>query len=250
MKLEPIPNEPALLLKDKKKILIIADLHIGMEAELKEAGINIPSQTKKIANHLIPLCEKNEIDDVIIAGDIKHNVPLTSRQEYYEIPSIFESLKEKVGEVHVIPGNHDGNIINLLPNWVVIHEAKGFVHNSIGFFHGHTWPAKEVMKCKQVIIAHEHPTIKFVETLGEIDYRPCWVRTKFILEETKERYPKSEPELIIIPAFNEFCGGTAVNDKENKFLSPVLTNELVDMETAKIYLLDGTFLGSLKDLRL
>ena len=43
MKLEPIPNEPALLLKTKKNVLILADLHIGIESELKAAGINIPS---------------------------------------------------------------------------------------------------------------------------------------------------------------------------------------------------------------
>jgi putative SbcD/Mre11-related phosphoesterase len=249
MKLEPIPNEPALLLKDKKKTLILADLHIGIEAELKEAGINIPSQTEKIAEHLIALCEENEIDELIILGDIKHNVPLTSRQEYFELPSIFQRFKEKVDKIHVVPGNHDGSIRNLLPEWVEIHSSKGFAHKKIGFFHGHTWPSKEVMKCNQVIIAHEHPTIQFIETLGERDSRACWVKTKFIPEVTKKTYPDSEPELIILPAFNEILGGTPVNEKKAKFLSPVLTNKLVDMDDAAIYLLNGTFLGKLKDLR-
>jgi len=249
MKLEPIPNEPALLLESSKKVLIIADLHIGMEAELREAGINIPSQTEKIASHILSICEQNEPDEVIILGDVKHNVPLTSRQEYYEIPSIFERLKENVSEVHVLPGNHDGNIRNLLPKWVKLYGAKGFIHEGVGFFHGHTWPGDDVMQCSQVVLAHEHPTIQFIETLGEIDYRSCWVKTKFIAERTQKRYPKSKPELIIMPAFNDLCGGTALNSRDSKFLSPVLTNNLVDMDNAEIYLLDGTFLGKLKDLR-
>lgn len=249
MKLEPIPNEPALLLKGRKRTMIIADLHIGIEAELKEAGINIPSQTEKISSHLIELCTQNTIEEVIIVGDVKHNVPLTSRQEHYEIPSIFERLKENVSEVHVIPGNHDGNLKNLLPKWTNMHDAKGFVHMGVGLFHGHTWPSEDVMHCAQVVIAHEHPTIQFVETLGERDSRSCWVRTKFMTETTNKYYPNSNPELIILPAFNELCGGTALNEIRNKFLSPVLTNNLVDMDNAGIYLLDGTFLGKLKDLR-
>ena len=136
MKLEPIPNEPALLLKAKKSVLIIADLHIGLETELKAAGINIPSQTEKIAEHMLELCTAHSVDEVIIAGDVKHNVPLTSRQEHYEIPLVFERLKDVLDEVHVVPGNHDGNLRFLLPDWINIHATKGFTTHGLGIFHG------------------------------------------------------------------------------------------------------------------
>jgi putative SbcD/Mre11-related phosphoesterase len=248
MKLEPIPNEPALLLKGKEKTLIVADLHIGLEAELRESGINLPSQTQKMAEHLIGLCKETEVHDVVIIGDVKHNVPLTSRQEYFEIPKIFEELKEYVSEVHITPGNHDGNLKYYLPPWVNIHGTKGFVHKKIGFFHGHTWPAKDVMKCKHVVIAHEHPTILFIETLGERDFRQCWVKAHFFEKAIQDRYPNSSPELIIIPTFNHLCGGIALNSQE-KLLGPIMTNNLVDMDGSEVYLLDGTFLGKLKDLR-
>jgi putative SbcD/Mre11-related phosphoesterase len=250
MKLLPIPQEPALLLKGKKKILVVTDLHIGMEAELKEAGINIPSQTRKIADHLYALCNENEVDEMILLGDVKHNVPLTSRQEYFEIPSIFRNLKERVDEVHVVPGNHDGGLGNLLPGWIHIHDNRGFVFEKVGFFHGHTWPAKEVMKCKTVLIGHEHPTVRFTETLGDVNHQPCWVKAIFIPENIQKRYPDSNPELIIIPAFNRFCGGTSVNDKKSGFLSPVVKNSMVDIDSARIYLLDGTYLGENRNLRL
>ncbi len=249
MKLEPIPDEPALLLTTKKKTMIVADLHIGIEAELSEAGINIPSQTEKIASHLLDLCTQNEIEELVILGDVKHNVPLTSRQELYEIPSVFERVKKHVSEVHVTPGNHDGNLSMILPKWVTLHKSSGFDNKGVGFFHGQTWPGKDVMRCKHVVIAHEHPAVQFIETLGDIDYRQCWVKAKFNTETTQKYYPDSKPELIIVPAFNEFCGGTALNTTPYKFLSPVLKNNLVDMDRAEIYLLDGTFLGKLEDLR-
>lgn len=249
MKLEPIPNEPALLFKAKKSVLILADLHIGIESELREAGINIPSQTEKIAVHITKLCKDYNVDDVVIAGDIKHNVPLTSRQEHYEIPMIFNTLKEIVDEIHITPGNHDGNLRHLLPKWVNIHASKGFRYGDIGVFHGHTWPSREVMECETVIMAHEHPHIQFIETLGERDSRPCWARSAFISRNTEERYPGTSPDIIILPAFNDLCGGNALNDPARTYLSPVVKNGLVDMDNAGIYLLDGTNLGRLKELR-
>lgn len=249
MKLEPIPNEPALLLNGKKKTLIVADLHIGIEAELRESGINLPSQTEKMAVHLLKLCNEHDIHDLVIVGDVKHNVPMTSRQEYFEIPRVFDRLKEHVESVHITLGNHDGNLKNYLPNWVKIHTTKGFTHKGIGFFHGHTWPKKEVMNRKQVVCAHQHPTIMFLETLGERDSRQCWVKADFIGKITQERYPESNPKLIIMPTFNELLGGIAVNERDSELLGPIMKNNLVDMENAEIYLLDGTFLGKLTDLR-
>jgi hypothetical protein len=43
-------------------------------------------------------------------------------------------------------------------------------------------------------------------------------------------------------------GGIALNTKE-KLLGPLMTNNLVDMDNSEVYLLDGTFLGRLADLR-
>jgi putative SbcD/Mre11-related phosphoesterase len=249
MKLEPIANEPALLLEGKQRTLIIADLHIGIEDELRKSGINLPSQTEKMENHLISLCKDHDIHSLVIVGDVKHNVPMTSRQEYFEIPRIFERLRKYVEEIHISKGNHDGDIKHFLGDWVNLHEPKGFIFRKIGFFHGHTWPNSQVMKCKHVICAHQHPTIKFIDTLGERDIRQCWVRTHFIEDAISEKYPSSNPELIIMPTFNSLCGGIALNSEET-LMGPIMKNNLVDLASSEIYLLNGTFLGKLKDLRL
>ena len=248
MKLEPIAGEPALLLSGKHKTLVVADLHMGIEAELRNLGINLPSQSGKLADHLSELCIANDVHTVVIVGDVKHNVPLTSRQEYFEIPKIFEGLKDHVSEVHVALGNHDGNLKKFLPKWVNIHGTKGFVFKQVGFFHGHSWPSEEVMAAKQVVMAHEHPTILFIDTLGERDSRQCWVKAQFHEENLQTRYPKSNSDLVIVPTFNNLCGGIALNTND-KLLGPIMKNDLVDMDNSEIYLLDGTFLGKLMDLR-
>ncbi|TLZ96954.1 MAG: phosphoesterase, partial [Methanobacteriota archaeon] len=43
MDLEPIPDEPVLMADDA---LVVADLHIGLEEELREKGVHIPSRAE------------------------------------------------------------------------------------------------------------------------------------------------------------------------------------------------------------
>jgi hypothetical protein len=40
------------------------------------------------------------------------------------------------------------------------------------------------------------------------------------------------------------------NTKYDRLVSPVLRSKAVDMETSEVYLLDGTFLGTLNQLKL
>ena len=63
-------------------------------------------------------------------------------------------------------------------------------------------------------------------------------------------------ELFIMPYFNEFLGGRAINsisrsryEKPIDYLGPVLRSGSVDFSNAEIYLLDGTFLGTVCQLR-
>jgi metallophosphoesterase superfamily enzyme len=48
-----------------------------------------------------------------------------------------------------------------------------------------------------------------------------------------------------MPAFNPLCGGIAVN--RDPLLGPF--GSLIDVDNAEIYLLDGSSLGKVKDLK-
>jgi metallophosphoesterase superfamily enzyme len=52
-------------------------------------------------------------------------------------------------------------------------------------------------------------------------------------------------KFLIIPAFNPLCGGIAVNEKG--IVGPL--NKLLDISKSEIYLLDGTFLGIIKNIK-
>ncbi|HNR59137.1 MAG TPA: metallophosphoesterase, partial [Methanothrix sp.] len=102
----PIPNEPLLLVEGRRRGLVAADLHIGIEHQLWLGGASVPSQTGKMLAGLRLRAEEVEPDRVILLGDVKHNLPWTSFQEKGEVPSFLKALSE-VAKVEVIAGNHD-----------------------------------------------------------------------------------------------------------------------------------------------
>jgi hypothetical protein len=60
---------------------------------------------------------------------------------------------------------------------------------------------------------------------------------------------------IFVPPFNDFLGGRPVNSKRieethaGERLGPILRSEAVDMNEAEVHLLDGTYLGHVKQLK-
>jgi putative SbcD/Mre11-related phosphoesterase len=241
--LKPIPNEPALYI-NKKKILVFADLHIGIESELSEKGINAVSQTKKITFHFVSLCKKYKPKEIVLLGDIKHNIPSSTIQERKDVKNFLEEIKS-YGIIHIVPGNHDGNIQKISPNHTIIHPSDGFIIENIGFVHGHRWPAKEIMNCKQILMGHTHPNIMFTDRLGYKTFEPCWIKGNFDYKKLKEKYPDStDPQILVMPAFNSLCGGIAAN-KEG-ITGPI--GKIIEIENAQIFLIDGTHLGKIKDI--
>lgn len=241
--LKPILNEPALLIN--KKILLVTDLHIGIESELREQGINTAPQTQTMTNRLITLCEKYKPKEIILLGDIKHNIPSSTIQERKDVKNFLETIQSH-GVIHIIPGNHDGNIQKITPSEILIHPSDGFVIENLGFVHGHRWPSKEIMQCKQIIIGHTHPTIMLTDRLGYKTFEPCWLKGKTIESKMKEKYPDSKDmQILIIPAFNPLCGGISAN--REGITGPI--GKIIDVKNAEVYLLDGSAIGKVKDIK-
>jgi putative SbcD/Mre11-related phosphoesterase len=242
--LQPLIDEPALLFKEKK-LLVIADLHIGIESELRENGLQVPSQTKVMEERLLSILKKNKVDDIILLGDIKHTIPSSTYQERTDVKN-FLAVIQSNSTLHVLPGNHDGNIDRLLTAGIQLHSSDGYVFEGIGFTHGHRKPSVEVMRCDQVIIGHSHPTVMMMDRLGYRTFEQCWLRGSPHFDVLHEKYPESPTsQILLMPAFNPLCGGTAVN--QDALLGPF--KNLIDVDNADLYLLDGSSLGKVKDLK-
>lgn len=242
--LKPVIDKPAILTADKKT-LVIADLHIGIEKELNEKGFNIPDRTNEITSSVLSLCKTYEPTEIILLGDIKHNVPLSLKQERRNVKKFLDTIKE-YADIHIVRGNHDGNIQKIAPSDIHIHPSRGFIKDGIGFFHGHSWPCEDVLNCRIAIMAHTHPTVMLVDRLGHRSFEPCWVRASISKDDLKERYPNSKCfEILIMPAFNPLCGGIAVNC--DSIMGPF--RKLIDIDNSQAYLLDGTLVGKIRDIK-
>ncbi len=101
------------------------------------------------------------------------------------------------------------------------------------------------MQCDYVIMGHTHPTIQLRDHLGYTISQPCWVKSVFSPRKTQKRYGDSNPQLIVVPPFNPLCGGIPVNVEG--LAGPL--GKLANVNKGTIYLLNGTNLGKVENLR-
>jgi hypothetical protein len=242
--IEPVPDVPALVAGD---LLVAADLHIGLEEELREKGIRVPGRAEAMASLLVETADRRGADRLVLLGDVKHLVPKMASRERRDVYVFFRDLAARFREIYIAQGNHDGMLRHIVPRSVKFRSPYGFRIEDVGFCHGHAWPFKKVMEAKTLLMGHNHPAVAFRDAMGHRQILPCWMRVPFRAKH--RRYARLPREAIVVPAFNELCGGMPVNDVRARFIGPLFDEDVVDVGAASVHLLDGTRLGSLRDLR-
>ncbi|MFH0928860.1 MAG: metallophosphoesterase [Candidatus Aenigmatarchaeota archaeon] len=238
-------TEPALLLD---RTLVITDLHIGLEHEIYKSGITVPSQLEKLKERLDKIITRTKAKHLVILGDVKHQVPSISVQEHREIPKFFEHFSKI--KISIVKGNHDGGIERIVPSKVNVYEPAGFKMGDFLLTHGQAWPDKNDLDAEHLVMGHVHPAVEFW-TGNFRSIEPCWLKCDIDTKKLQKKY-KTETNLeqgIVMPSFNHLIGGMAFNSKDFKPIGPLLNNNILKWKKSEIYLLDGTFLGNLKNLK-
>ncbi|MEM3712025.1 MAG: metallophosphoesterase [Thermoproteota archaeon] len=239
-----IKGEPALLSGDT---LVIADLHIGYEGEIRLRGIAFPSLTEKMLDRILNLIKKNSARRLIILGDLKHTVYGPRGLEWKEIPVFMKKITDELDWVGVVPGNHDGDLYAVLPDGVELIDPDGIVFNDILFTHGHKRidnilerRLREGSVIKTVVVGHFHPAVELIDDLGYRYTVPVWVKG------TVNR----DIEIILMPAFNENIGKLAINNPEklSEELRGFLKTGLINISEAEAYSLDLVLIGKIGDI--
>jgi len=273
-----LPHPAALIKTGKTKTLVIADPHLGWEMALRDKGIHVPSQTPRLLQKLIAVLSKYKPDTLLILGDVKYTVVATEPGEWHDIPEFFSDLRNYVKNIAIVRGNHDATLEPLLPESIALLPAEGTIVGDVGLFHGHKWPSPMLLKCKTLIMGHLHPVVVFRDPAGFKITSQVWVKancdtaqlSKTLLqkqgikiegtsEETVKKHYNFKPrttQIFIMPSFNDFLGGRPINETKPRkngqtstMIGPVLRSEAVDLDNSEIYLLDGTYLGTLNHLR-
>lgn len=273
-----MPQPAALVKNEKARTLLISDPHIGWEMELQQKGIHVPSQTNKLLTKLIAVLTEVKPDALVVLGDVKYTIMKSEFGEWRDVPEFFKQLQRYVPKISIVRGNHDANLEPLLPENVTILPATGAVIGDVGIFHGHKWPSPELLGCKTLVMGHLHPVVVFRDPTGLKMNRQVWMRAdidsealaKVLLRKANIKVKETvkatlkehfniklkTSELYIMPSFNDFLGGRPINETRPKkdrgaeaLIGPVLRSEAVKVDDSELYLLDGTYLGTLNQLK-
>lgn len=256
---EPVADAPAAVADYGEQALIVGDYHAGIESGLRyERGVELPSNAETRRRRLLDLLTKTAVDRLVILGDLGHQIGSTAQAEREELDALYTAVVEAEVPITVAPGNHDGGLdavwghregVDILPPSGGLLGAADS-GGGLGVFHGHTWPDPSLLSADVLCMAHEHPQVKLEDSVGGYRTEQAWLRGRLnceVLAELTDLDCRSDtlagddPELVVLPAFNQRSGGTWVNVAGEGFLAPFLPEAL---RNGELYLLDGTRLGA------
>lgn len=262
LRIEPVADHPAATVDlGAERALLVGDYHAGIEAGLRyERGVELPSDGPTRRDRLLERLTNEHADRLVVLGDLGHRIGSVDGPEREELDDLYDAVVEELGvPITVAPGNHDGGLAELWGDRDgvdILPQSGGLLgdadRGAVGVCHGHTWPAAELLSADVICMAHEHPTVKLQDSVGGYRTETAWLRGRLDravmaagVDADPELLAWSDPELVVVPAFNDRSGGTWVNVESEGFLSPFLPEALVD---ADCYLLDGTRLGAYKSV--
>jgi metallophosphoesterase superfamily enzyme len=241
MRLEFIRDGPALLIENTERMLIVADLHFGIEADLAARGLHFRSHSCERLDRLLKTVEATAPDRLVLLGDIKHSIPTLTRQEWAEIPGILDTIRRHIS-ILVFPGNHDIGIERFLRNGE-LQPKEGAVIDDIAYFHGHTYPAAH-LGGHLLVTGHHHPQVNLHDQVGCSLQAPAYLRATIDTSALGLNIPEGSgvPRALFVPSFNEIAGYDIVRIARDPF-SPI--SRCIRKEDAEIILADGSYIGPL-----
>jgi putative SbcD/Mre11-related phosphoesterase len=252
---EPVPGASAAVADlGDERALVVADYHAGIEVGLRyENGVEFPSNADERRDRLLGLLARTGVDRLVVLGDLAHRIGGPRGVEEDELDALVAAVRERV-PFTLVPGNHDGGVAERYGDRIDVADGAGTRLGVVGFAHGHTWPAREVLAAGTVCLGHEHPAVKLTDEVGGGRAERAWLRGRLRPEPFADRFdvdvgdldwPVGGPRVVVFPAFNDRSGGTWINVAGQGFLAPFLPAALADGEA---YLLDGTRLGPYRDV--
>jgi len=201
-----LPGGAALLTEEN--ILVVADLHLGVEAALEYEGLSIPRvQTKKLSEFMSRLIQRVSPSKVVIAGDLKHNFSRNLIQEWQDIERFVQSLSNAVS-IEVIKGNHDNYLGSILRERRIPLRKETTV-SGVRILHGHSGQLTDQM----TIMGHIHPSIRLRDSAGAAVKDQCFL------------YDRNR-KVLILPALSLVAYGTdVVGQPYADRISPLLSDK-------------------------
>lgn len=236
-----------IVTKSGKKVLTVADLHIGLEYELEKLGFKVPPQVSEMIKSLFYLLISIKPDVLVLLGDVKHEIKGFKKRVRMDVEEFIRKMLEAISRIVIVLGNHDGSLKRLKINGVEIYESSGASIDDVSFIHGNAWPKPELLMSSVLVMGHLHPSVSipFKESRVWVVYH----FSKKVRERISERFKVdvNVKKLIVHPAYNSYLGRSPLSLKSFQRLSPIFRG-LINPLRGYVYCLDGTFIGKLSSM--
>lgn len=265
---------------NSQKVLLVSDLHLGIELEWYRSGLDIsnPQWSFEIIRNLKKDILEIKPTHVLIVGDLEHSFRHFRKGVKKTVQKVWVSgkrTKEKILDyftsqilsiegltIGLIRGNQDTEYYAALKSQIINYPSSGVLlfDNQLGVFHGNIKPSEDLLKANEIVLGHVHPAIELKDELN-IKYKfPVFARLNITKKELSTliggKYKLSDigehnVTITILPAYNRFFGGFSLNksgsDKEKNNSYPVLKN-ILSHPKLEVQLTDGVYLGRVSDL--
>ncbi|MBR9700295.1 metallophosphoesterase [Candidatus Woesearchaeota archaeon] len=214
----------------KEKTIVVADLQLGYEQQLRALGHNIVyEQAKKMLKQLEKLLILTEAERLVLNGDLKHEFGRISSQEKRDIKMILRRLKKRV-EIVVVKGNHD-TLTKPLTDELGIELLDSWSSGDFLCVHGHKLP-EELQKT--IIIGHLHPAVLLSDGVRREKYK-C-----FLVGNYKRK------RLLVLPSFSTITDGANILKTGSN--SPLLNDR--SLKNCEVFVIADEIrpFGTVKDL--
>jgi DNA ligase-associated metallophosphoesterase len=191
----------------KKKTLLIADLHIGKSGHFRKHGIAVPDQVNKSnLDELDELLHKTSPEHLLILGDLFHSDINREWQQFTNWRKTYQQL-----EISLVIGNHDildtekyhAGIINVfhkltLNPFLLVHDIDEIAHRE--------------QQSHYILSGHIHPAVQLSGQARQRMKLPCF-------------YFGSN--YGILPAFGRFTGTHVIEPNEQDDVFLIVNNKIM-----------------------
>jgi uncharacterized protein len=184
----------------KERTLVISDLQLGMEQQMRDMGANVMyEQAMQMIGLLEALLDQTRAKRLVINGDLKHEFGHISRQERTDILRLLRNFKDKI-EIIVVRGNHD-TLTEILCNEVNVPIVDVWSEGGFYAVHGHALPDEKdsgYVSAHTVIIGHVHPAIRLDDGVRNERYK-CFLIGSY-----------EKKRLVVLPSFSTIVEGSDI----------------------------------------
>lgn len=195
----------------KKKMLLIADLHIGKSGHFRKNGIPVPGKVNTSNINLVnSLIQKMDVEHLVILGDLFHSNANEEWESFREWRNQYSKL-----QVTLVIGNHD-----ILPN-ALYHSShvnlfKQLTIAPFHFIHDLNTIDEDRHNGNYILSGHIHPAVKLKGKGRQSLKLPCF-------------YFGSDQG--ILPAFGQFTGTHVIEPNEGDRVFTVVNSEIFSFQT-------------------